>query len=188
MAQDAARLPKRAGCPRRKCISLGGGRRGVALAPAAGVDKTWETEKTVKKLLAFGALLASLAAPANAQKQSVWSSPWSNLPPELQKGAGLVQDIPPQTWAAEPARSKRCATPPNGDYYGESFFGPRAQQAAALQQYLSLLGADVRTVPPEFKAYVASRIADKVVTDACGNECLYQIRRPVVLQRAGRRE
>jgi hypothetical protein len=83
--------------------------------------------------------------------------------------------LPPQTWAAEPVGSKRCATPPNGDYYGESFFGPRPQQAEALQRYLGFLGSD--TVPPEFKAYVASRIADKVVTDACGNEWLYQFGR-----------
>jgi hypothetical protein len=142
---------------------------------------------TVKKMLACAALLASLAAPAHAQRAASGIQP--PLTPELQKGAGLVQDNPPQTRAAEPAPSQRCTTPPNGDYYGESFFGPRAQQAEVFTQYFRLLQASDGIVTPELKRYITGDIlADRVVTDVCGNEWLYRIGRPVVLQRAGRLE
>jgi molybdate transport system ATP-binding protein len=47
-------------------------------------------------VLACAALLASLAAPAHAQNKSSWSTSGiaPTLTPELQKGAGLVQDHP----------------------------------------------------------------------------------------------
>jgi hypothetical protein len=61
----------------------------------------------------------STAAPAMSPAEIKALAP-GLLTPELQKGAGLAQDIPPQMRAAEPAPSKHCATPPNGDYYGGS--------------------------------------------------------------------